>query len=143
VGEKSGDLGPERGGDLGRPGQQEVAGHDGHQIAPARVHALDRPAHGGLVHDVVVVERRQVHELHGHGPLEVVGPGFMLSPGGRGQGQPRAQALASGGDEMAGDLVEEGVTRAHGLPKLGLQAGQVAVHEWERQKRSSVHRAER
>ena len=75
VGQQAGDLGAERGGDLGRAGQEEVAGHDGHEVAPAGVHALDVAPHGGLVHDVVVVERGQVDELDGHRPLQVVGGG--------------------------------------------------------------------
>jgi heptaprenyl diphosphate synthase len=65
-------LGAEAGGDLGRAGQQEVTGHDGHQVAEPGVDALDIATHSGLVHHVVVVERRQVHELHGHG-TEIAG----------------------------------------------------------------------
>jgi hypothetical protein len=143
VGEEAGDLGAERGGDLGRPGQKEVPGHDGHEIAPAGVDALDRPPHGGLVHDVVVVERGQVDELHGHRSLQVVGLGLPAPAGGRRQGQAGTQAFAAGGDQVAGDLVQKGVARAHRPAELGFEAGQVAVHERERQERGGVHRAER
>ena len=40
-GQQAGHLGAERGGDLGRPGQQEVAGEDGLEVAPPGVDALD------------------------------------------------------------------------------------------------------
>ncbi len=121
VGEEPGDLGAERRGDLGRAGQEEVAGHDGDEVAEAGVDALHVAAHQGLVHDVVVVERGQVDELDGHRPLEVVGGRRPATSGGRGQGQAGPQALAPGRDQVGGDLVEEGVARADGVPELGFQ----------------------
>ena len=44
-------------------GEQEIAGHDRHEVAPAGVHALHAPPAGRLVHDVVVIERREMDEL--------------------------------------------------------------------------------
>ncbi len=71
-GQQGGDLGAEPGGDLGRSGQQEVAGHDGHQVPEPGVDALDIAADGRLVHDVVVVERGQVDQFDRHRPEEVL-----------------------------------------------------------------------
>ena len=107
VGEKTGDLGAERGGDLRRAGQEEVARHDGHEVAEAGVDALDVAAHECLVHDVVVVERGEVDELHRHRPLQVVGGGGPATSGGRRQGQAGAQTLPSGRDQVRRDLVQE------------------------------------
>ena len=61
--EQPGDLGPERGRDLRRSRQQEVAGQDRLQVAPASVHGLDAAASLGLVHHVVVVQRTEVDEF--------------------------------------------------------------------------------
>ena len=63
-GEQPGDLGAERRGDLRRLGQQVVAGEDRLEVAPPGVDALDGAAGVGVVHDVVVVERAEVHQLH-------------------------------------------------------------------------------
>ena len=127
VGEQGGDLGAERGGDLGRAGQQEVAGHDGDEVAETGVDALHVAPHEGLVHHVVVVERGQVHELDGHRPLQVVGGGRPAPPRGRRQGQAGPQALPPGRDEVGGDLVQEPVARADGLPELGFQPCEVVL----------------
>ena len=59
-------LGAERRGQLGGPGQQEVARQDRPQVAPAGVDAVDAVAGLGLVDDVVVVQRPDVHQLAGH-----------------------------------------------------------------------------
>jgi hypothetical protein len=79
AGQQGGHLGAEGGGDLRRPGQQEIAGQDGGEVAPPVVHALDATARVGLVHDVVVVERAEVDELHRHTPQDDIvaggGPG--------------------------------------------------------------------
>ena len=56
-------VGAEVGGDARRAGHQVVAGDDGDQVAVAGVHAVDVAADLGLVHDVVVVERGEVHQL--------------------------------------------------------------------------------
>ena len=65
-GQQPGDLGAQAGGDGRRAGEQVVAGHDGHQVAEAAVHALDVAADRRLVDDVVVVEGGQVDELDRH-----------------------------------------------------------------------------
>ena len=65
-GEQRGDVGAERRGERRRPGEQEVAGEDRHDVVPAGVHARHAPPGLGLVDDVVVVERPEVHELDRH-----------------------------------------------------------------------------
>ncbi len=62
-GQQSGHVGAERRGDLRCPGQQEVAGQDGPQVPPPGVDRDDRSAGDRLIHDVVVVERSDVHQL--------------------------------------------------------------------------------
>ena len=79
-GQQGGDLGAQSGGDLGRSGQQEVAGHDGHQVAEPGVDALHVPTDGGLVHHVVVVEGGQMDQLDRHRPQEVLPGGRSRDP---------------------------------------------------------------
>ena len=62
-GEEPGDLDPEPGGDLGGPGEQEVAGEDRLEVAPLRVDAGDGAARCCVVHHVVVVERAEVDQF--------------------------------------------------------------------------------
>ena len=104
---------------------------DGHQIAEAGVDALHVAPHQGLVHHVVVVQRRQVDELDRDGSLEVVGCGGPAPARGRGQRQAGAQALAPGRDEVRGHLVQEPVARTDGIPELGFQPLEVVLEEGE------------
>ena len=83
---------PSDGGDLRGPGQQEVAGQDGLEVAPAGVDAVDGAADDGLVHDVVVVERAEVHQLDRHRAGDDLG-------GGR---APSARAVAAAAMANAG-----------------------------------------
>ena len=88
---------PSDGGDLRRPGQQEVAGEDGPEVAPPGVDALDGAAGRGLVHDVVVVERAEVDELDRHAAPDHRRRAPGRSPsrrraGRRGHGEQRAAA---------------------------------------------------
>ena len=59
-------LGPEVGQDVRGAGEQEVTGEDGDRVAPAGVGAGHAAPHLGLVHHVVVVQRRQVGQLDHH-----------------------------------------------------------------------------
>ena len=72
-----------------RPGEQQVAGQDGDAVGPPAVGAGRTPPHGGLVHDVVVVQRRQVGQLADHGR-----PDHLRAPPGRRAGRPAARASA-------------------------------------------------
>ena len=62
-GQQRGDLDTERRRQLGGTGQQEVTGENRPVVAPDGVHRLHRPSSGGVVHDVVVVERSQMHQF--------------------------------------------------------------------------------
>ena len=104
--QQPGHLGPERCGDLRRPGQQEVAGEDGGQVPPAGVDALDGAPGGGLVDDVVVVQRAEVDELDGDPTLHdlVI---HRRAPGGRGGDREEGpDPLAASQDQVARDLGE-------------------------------------
>ena len=97
---------PMRRGDLRGSAEQEVARQDRPDVPPPAVDALDAPAGGRLVDDVVVVERADLHQLDGHATTHDVSvhrPG-VSGPAGRGRdGQQRPQALAAA-DEVAGHL---------------------------------------
>ena len=65
-------------------------------------------------------------ELHGHRPEQVLPSGRPDVPSrGRGQGQDGPQPLASGGQEVGRDLVEEGVPGHDRLHEQGLEALQL------------------
>ena len=107
-GQQAGHLGAEGGRDLGRLGQQEVAGQDRLEVAPAGVDARRSPPGVGLVHDVVVVERAEVDELDGHATEDHVVADRRLDPrrvigqgGGRRDREQGPRPLAAGGDEVA------------------------------------------
>ena len=63
-GEEPGDVGAQRRGQRRRAGEEEVAGEDRHDVAPAGVDAGHAAPGLGFVDDVVVVERSQVDQLH-------------------------------------------------------------------------------
>ena len=143
VGQQRGDLGAEAGGDGGAAGQQVVAGDDGHQVAEAAVDALDVAPDGCLVDDVVVVERGQVDELDRHAAHQVVLGGVPAAAGGRGQGQQGPQALAAGGDQVGGDLVEEAVAGDDRGGEQGLQTLQSLLQAGQAEGLGRVHCSKR
>ena len=117
-GQQRGHLRAEAGRDLRRLRQQVVAGEDGLEVAPPGVDALDEVPGGGLVHDVVVVQRAQVHQLAAHPAHHRLGRHGLGAGGGGergGHGERRPLALAAGLDEVGGDLREEGVVGGDGL----------------------------
>ena len=131
--EQGGDVGAERRGERRRPGEQVVAGEDGHDVRPAGVHARDAPPGLGLVDHVVVVQRTEVHQLHRHPAGDgVVGdrPEALGGVGGADR-EGRAQPLAAGGDEVAGDVREERVLGADRAAEGGLDPLHVGRHRRE------------
>ena len=123
--EQRGDVGAERRRQRRRPGEQEVAGEDGHDVAPARVHARHAAAGLGLVDHVVVVERPEVHELaRPPPPVTASSVAAAARPPVRGvggaQGEGRPEALAAGADEVGGDLGEERIGRADRFAQRGV-----------------------
>ena len=115
---------PSDGGDLRRLGQQEVAGEDGLEVAPAGVDALDGAAGGGLVHDVVVVERAEVDELDGDAAQDrrraVTGAVAGVAVAAAAMANAGPEALAAGPDQVAGDLGEERRRRRRPASQQGL-----------------------
>ena len=80
-----------------------------------RVLALGRPAaHGGLVHDVVVVQRRQVGQLAHHGRLGHPRRRRVAELRGQ-QREQRPEPLAAGGHQVTGRLADERVLAADGV----------------------------
>ena len=113
-GEETRDLGAEGGGDLRGPSEQKVAGQDGDQVPPTGVDTLDTTARERIIHDVVVIEGAKVHKLHRNTAHDALFGGRTVGGLRRGrvcgaQGQCRPEALATSGDQVAGDLGEEGV----------------------------------
>ncbi len=126
----------------GRPGQQEVAGEDGHDVAPPRVDARHAPARLGLVDDVVVVQRSLVDELDRHRPGDGVGAGRARAAGGGVRGAQRecgADALPARPDEVRRNVGEEAVGGAHRLVERVLDPGQIVRQRRERQRLDRVH----
>lgn len=115
------------GGDVGGASEEVVADEDGDRVGPPGVGARRAPAHGGLVHHVVVVERRQVGELHHHGGRHDLWPCGIAELGAQ-RHQQRAEPLAAGLHEVPGGLRHERVGAGHARPQLGLDALQQAQH---------------
>ena len=82
-------------------------------VLSQRALALRRPAaHGGLVHDVVVVQRREVGQLDHDGRRDDAGRLGIAELGGQ-QHEQRPEPLAAGGDAGArAASVDEGVVAA-------------------------------
>ena len=97
---------------IGRAGEQEVAGEDRDGVVPARVRRLGAAAHARLVHDVVVVERREVGELDDDRGRHDLRRGRVAEMRGQHAHQ-RAEPLAAGVDEVAGRLGDELVVGRH------------------------------
>ena len=104
-GQQPGHLGAERGRDLRRLGEQEVAGEDRLEVAPAGVDALDGAPGDRLVHHVVVVERAEVDELDRDAAHDRPRAGAARSSIGerrrRGQAKPGRSRLPPATDQVA------------------------------------------
>ena len=130
-GEQAGDFGAKVGCQFRCPTQQIVARQDGSQVAPLGIDALDAAAGGGVVHDVVVVQRTDVHEFHGTAATDHVDRGWRsggIEDGGRRHREAGAHPLAARLDQMAGNLGEEIAFRPDDAKKLVLGAGEVVDH---------------
>ena len=118
-----GDLDTEVGRQFGRPGEQVVTGQDADGVVPAGVRADGAASGRRLVDDVVVVERRQVHELDDHAGLRDLRPACLTEVGAQ-RHQHGAEALAAGVHEVAGGLLHERVAGRHLRLQLLLDLGQ-------------------
>ncbi len=122
VRQQLGDLHPKAGGDGGAPGQQIIAGDDGDEVPETAVDTLDVPPDGGLVDDVVVVERGEVDEFDRDPAHQFVLGGVAAAARRGGQCQQGAQAFAAGCDEVGRHLVQEGVTGQDRCGEQGFQS---------------------
>ncbi len=101
-------LDAELGDHVGGAGEEVVADQDGDRVAPARVGAGRAAAHQRLVHDVVVVQRREVGELdHRRGEHHLLVVRVAEVSGQRHEQRP--EPLAAGIDEMPGGLGDQRV----------------------------------
>ena len=137
-----GDVPAQPGRERRRPRQQEVAGEDGHDVAPPCVDARYAPARLGLVDDVVVIQRSLVDELDRHRPGDGVGAGRARAAGGGVRGAQReggADALPARPDQVRGHVGEEAVGGADRLVERVLDPGQIVRQRRERQRLDRVH----
>jgi hypothetical protein len=107
--------------------EQEVAGEDGDGVVPTRVDADRAAAHGRLVHHVVVVQRRQVHELDGGRGGDDVGQRPVGDVRGD-QGEQRAEAFATRVHQMQRGLVDERDITVRDPAEDFLHVGQCHAH---------------
>ena len=121
------DLDAQVGGDAGRTGHQVVAAHDGDGVAVTGVDRVHVAPDLGLVHDVVVVERGQVHQFHRDPAEEVLAVGLAVAHGGRRDGQDGPQSLPTGVDQVRRDLIEVGVAENNRFGQERFQAHEVSL----------------
>ena len=86
-----------------RLAEQEIADQHARLVAPDHARRLLAAAHAALVDDVVVQQRRGVHELDAGGELDVAVAGIAEHLRGS-ERQHRPQPLAAGRDQMVGDF---------------------------------------
>ncbi len=130
-GQQSRHLGAEGRRDLRCTRQEEVAGQDCPVIPPRDVHRRHAPSDLGVVHDIVVVERSDVHQLDGCGTGDdLVGYGSRrIERGGRRRDrEPGSYPLAAGVHEMGGDVTEERQIGHDGFLECDLDATQIVDH---------------
>lgn len=119
-------LGSQVGQDVRGAGEEEVAGEDGHRVAPAGVGARHSAADIGLVHDVVVVERGQVGQLHDDGGRHHAGRVRVaeLCPEHHEHGP---EALAPCLEEVSGGVRDEGDVALGGLQQALLDGRETGL----------------
>jgi hypothetical protein len=108
------DVGAQIGRDVGGTGEEEVTGEDRDRVVPAGVGRGGAAAKLGLVHHVVVVERRQVGQLGHHGAGDVA-RGVRIAVLRGDQRQQRTEALAARVHQVARGLGDERVVARHRL----------------------------
>ena len=86
----------------GGAGEEVVADHDGHGVAPAQVGRGGTAALGGLVHDVVVVEGGDVGQLHDDGSTNQIRIVDLVTELGAQHHQQWTESLAAGASVTKG-----------------------------------------
>ena len=72
-------------------------------------------------------------------PMRSSSVASLVAPGGRGQGQQGSEALAAGGDQVGGDLVQEVVTGHHRGGEQGLETLQSLLQAGQAEGLGRVH----
>ena len=105
-------LGAQRGNQQRRAGEQDVAGEDRAVVTPQVLCRGHSPTRRRGVHDVVVVEGRQVRQLDGGGSRDdrVAQRALGITKLGAHEGQQRTHPLAAGDGQVTRQLVRQ-VTR--------------------------------
>ena len=105
------------------------------EVAPLGVDRL-HPATGvGLVDDVVVIQRAEMHQFAGDPAAHHVVAGIRSADLGGRDGDDRAKPFAARHDEVGGDLGEVRVGRLHGAVDLLLDPFEILVHRRQGQER--------
>ena len=79
--------------------EQEIAGEDRDGVTPPGVRGFRASASRGLIHHIVVIEGREMGQLHDHGRWDDPGGGVVAVLR-RQEGQQRSKPLAAGGDQV-------------------------------------------
>ena len=110
--EEPGHVGTERRRERRRACEQEVAGEDRHDVAPACVDAGHAAPGLGFVDDVVVIERAEVDQLDGDRPGDrvVAGPGGGAARVGGAEREGGPDALSARLDQVRGHIGQEGIS---------------------------------
>ena len=142
AGQQTCNFSAQRRSDLRGARQQEVTGENRLQVAPLRVHGLDTAPGVGFVHHVVVIERPGLYQLAGDAALHC--PLVQRSVGGAGDlscdhCENRSQALATGNDQVRGDVVEIRVGCVHRLLQRSFDTRKVACMACQREQRHGRH----
>ena len=104
--------------------EQEVADQHARGIAPDDVGGALAAPEARAVDDVVVEQGRGVDELDRGGELVVARAGIIEQPG-AGQGQHRPHPLAAAGDQVAGELGDQGDVALHAIEDDGVDMVEV------------------
>ena len=138
-GEDAHDFRAELGRNLRGPGQQEVTGQDGHQVAPAGVGALHPSSRAGFVDYIVVVQRAHVDQLDGDGALDdrLTGNGACSRGGSDQQGW--SEPFAAGVDEVGSHFGQKGIGGQDRPAQLRFDPGQAFVEPGKVEELPDVH----
>ncbi len=144
-GEEAGNLRAERGGQFRGSAEQIVTGENCPVVAPLGVDAGHAAAGGGVIHDVVVVERSDVHELDRTTAVDDLEGGRRaggIEGGCGGHGESGTHTLPARLDQVACNIGEEVTVGGNNAQELLLGPSKVLHHGRQDRQRMS-HLTER
>ena len=130
-GEEAGNLRAERGGQFRGSPEQVVTGEDCPVVAPLCVDAGHAASGGGVIHDVVVVERSDVHELDRTTATDDFEGGRRtggIEGGSGGHGESGTHTLPARLNQVACDIGEEVTVGGNNAQKLLLGPSKILHH---------------